>query len=329
MKSFLILLITAAAWAQSSAPPAAPAPPAAAVPTVPPAQSPNVATATFDVGAHLATVPADTVIATFDDGRKLTIGELTGFLAAMPPNMAQAARRDRKAFVQQFAMMRHLSEMAEKNKLDQQSPTREAIEFNRMYLLMNAQLHEVLTTIKVPPADVESFYNTNKEHFKQVKVKAIYIPFAADNSAPSANAPKHLTEAEAQAKIASLRAAIVAGASFVKLVKENSEDATSVAKDGDFGTLRSSDNLPDAIRTAVFALKQGEVSEPVKQPNGFYLFRAEEVTAQPYAEVQEQILNQLKEAHFKKWMDDLGVSLNLKIENQAFFVEGGPAPTAK
>jgi parvulin-like peptidyl-prolyl isomerase len=298
-------------------------------PAAPPAQSPNVPTATFDVGAHLATVPADTVIATFDDGRKLTIGELTGFLAAMPPNMAQAARRDRKAFVQQFAMMRHLSEMAEKNKLDQQSPTREAIEFNRMYLLMNAQLHEVLTTIKVPPADVESFYNTNKEHFKQVKVKAIYIPFSADNSAPAANAPKHLTEAEAQAKIANLRTAIVGGASFVKLVKENSADATSAAKDGDFGTLRSSDNLPDAIRAAVFALKPGEVSEPVKQPNGFYLFRAEEVTAQPYAEVQEQILNQMKEAHFKKWMDDLGVSLNLKIENQAFFTEGGPAPTAK
>jgi len=323
MKYFSFFLITAAVWAQSATPPAA------APPSAPPAHSPNPPVANFDVGAHLATVPADTVVATFDDGRKLTIGELTSFLAAMPPNMAQAARRDRKAFVQQFAMMRHLSEMAEKNKLDQQSPTREAIEFNRMYLLMNAQLHDVLTGIKVPPADVESFYNNNKEHFKQVKVKAIYIQFSADNSAPAANAPKHLTEAEAQAKIASLRTALAGGASFVKLVKENSEDATSAAKDGDFGTMRSSDNLPEAIRTAVFALKAGEVSEPVKQPNGFYLFRAEEVGPQPYAEVQEQILNQLREAHFKKWMDDLSAGLNLKVENPAFFTEGGPAPTGK
>jgi peptidyl-prolyl cis-trans isomerase C len=323
MKYLSFFLITAAVWAQSAAPPAA-----APVPA-PQAQKPKVVTSTIDLGAHLATVPPDTVIATFDDGRKLTIGELTSFLAAMPPNMAQAARRDRKAFVQQFAMMRHLSEMAEKAKLDQQSPTREAIEFNRMYLLMNAQLHEELTNIKVPPADVESYYNTNKERFKQIKVKAIYIPFSADAPAPAANAPKHLSEAEAQAKIANLRTAIVGGASFTKLVKENSEDATSVAKDGDFGTLRSTDNLPDAIRTAVFALKAGEVSEPVKQPNGFYLFRAEEVTAQPYAEVQEEILNQLKEADFKKWMDKLGVSLNLKIENQAFFTEGGPAPVGK
>jgi len=93
--------------------------------------------------------------------------------------------------------------------------------------------------------------------------------------------------------------------------------------------MRSSDNLPEAIRTAVFALKAGEVSEPVKQPNGFYLFRAEEVGTQPYAEVQEQILNQLREAHFKKWMDDLSAGLNLKVENPAFFTEGGPAPTGK
>lgn len=267
-------------------------------------------------------------MATFEDGKKLTVGELNSFLAAMPPNMSQVALRDRRAFVQQFAMMHRLSEMAEKAKLDQQSPTREALAFNRMYLLMNAQIHDVLTTINIPSAEVESFYNANKERFKQVKVKAIYIPFSANPAAAGANETKHLSEAEAQAKIANLRAAIVAGADFVKLVKENSEDQTSAAKDGDFGTLRSTDNLPDAIRTAIFALKAGEVSEPVKQPNGFYLFRAEGVTPQPFAEVQEEIVNQLKQAHFKQWMDEAGRGLNLKMENEGFFTEGGGATAA-
>jgi peptidyl-prolyl cis-trans isomerase C len=304
MKSFLFFLFTAAVWAQSAAPQAA------APSSAPPALSP------------------DTVVATFEDGRNLTAGELSSFLAVMPPNMQQAARRDRKAFVQQVALMHRLSEMAEKAKLDQQSPTREALAFNRMYLLMNAQLHEVLTTINVPPAESVSFYNANKERFTQVKVKAIYIPFSADPSAVGANQPKHLSEADAQAKIAKLREAIAAGADFVKLVKENSEDPTSAAKDGDFGTLRSTDNLPDAIRTAIFALKAGEVSQPVKQPNGFYLFRAEEVAAQPLAEVQEEVLNELKQAHFKQWMDEVNRGLNLKIQNEGFFTEGGGAAAA-
>ena len=188
MKSFLFFLFTAALWGQSATPQAAP--PASA----PPALSP------------------DTVVATFDDGRNLTVGELHSFLAAMPPNLQQAAQRDRRAFVQQFALMHRLSDMAEKAKLDQQSPTREALAFNRMYLLMNAQLHEVLTTISVPPADVQSFYDANKARYTQVRVKAIYIPFSAEPAAPGANEPKHLSEAEAQAKIANLRADIAAGA---------------------------------------------------------------------------------------------------------------------
>ncbi len=302
MKSFIFFLLTAGVWAQSAAPPA-----------------------NFNAGQHMAPVPPDTVVATFEDGRKLTAGELTSFLAAMPPNMQQAARRDRRAFAQQFALMQRLSELADKAKLGEQSPTREALAFNRMYLLMNAQLHEVLTGISVPTAEVEAFYDKNKERFTEVKVKAIYIPFTAD--APGA-AGKHLTEAEAQAKIAKLRADIVAGADFVKLVKENSEDQTSAAKDGDFGTLHSTDNLPEPIRKAVFALKRGEVSEPVKQPNGFYLFRAEEVTAQPLAQVQEAIVNELKEAKFKKWMDGMTATLNFKIQNDAFFAEGGGAAAA-
>jgi peptidyl-prolyl cis-trans isomerase C len=301
MRYFLFFLFTAAVWAQSAAPQASP-----------PASAPQ-------------SLPPDTVVATFDDGRKLTVSELNGFLAAMPPNMSQAAKRDRKGFVQQFALMHRLSEMAEKAKLDQQSPTREALSFNRMYLLMNAQLHEVLTTINVPPAEEQSFYTANKARFTQVKVKAIYIPFSADPSAAGAGETKHLSEADAQAKIAKLRAAIAAGADFVKLVKENSGDPTSAAKDGDFGTLRSTDNLPDAIRSAIFALKAGEVSEPVKQPNGFYLFRAEEVTAQPYAEVQEEVVNELKQAHFKQWMDDITRGLNLKIQNESYFTDGGGA----
>jgi peptidyl-prolyl cis-trans isomerase C len=321
MKYSPLFLITAAVWAQSAAPPAVPPAPA-------PARSPDTVKSTFDVGRALATISPDTVVATFDDGRKLTVGELNSFLAAMPPNMQQAARRDRKAFVQQFALMHRLSEMAEKAKLDQQSPTREALEFNRMYLLMNAQLHEVLTTINVTPAESQSFYDANKARFTQVKVKAIYIPFSADPSVPGANQSKHLSEADVQAKILKLRAAIAGGADFVKLVKENSEDPTSAAKDGDFGTLRSTDNLPDAIRTAVFALKAGEVSEPVKQPNGFYLFRADEVAAQPLAAVQEEVLNELKQAHFKQWMDEVTHDLNLKIQNEAYFTEGSGAADA-
>jgi peptidyl-prolyl cis-trans isomerase C len=306
MKSLLLFLSTAlftvGAWAQQAVPQAAPPP--------------------------SADVPADTVIATFGEGQKLTAGELKNFLAAMPTNMQQNALRDRKAFVQQFVMMHRLAEMAEQAKLDQNSPTKESLAFNRMYILMNAQLHEALGGINVKPGEAQSYYDENKSKFTQVKVKAIYIRYAS-GSADDTKGTKLPTEAEAEAKTLKLRAAIVEGADFVKMVKENSEDPTSAAKDGNFGTMHSTDNLPDAIRTAIFALKAGEVSAPVKQPNGFYLFRAEEVSAQPLAQVQEEVQNEVKQAHFKAWMDEVSRSLNLKIQNDAFFAEGGAGTASK
>ena len=65
---------------------------------------------------------------------------------------------------------------------------------------------------------------------------------------------------------------ILSGADFVKLVKENSEDASSKAKDGDMGTMSRADNLPESIRSVVFGLKAGEVSDPrVDDIDGMYI----------------------------------------------------------
>jgi peptidyl-prolyl cis-trans isomerase C len=300
---FFVLLSFSAAWAQ--------------FPTLP---TPGPQSAT-------ATQSPDTVIATFGNGERLTIGELKSFIEAMPPQMQQNAMRDRKAFVQQFALMHRLAEMAEAAKLDQRSPTKESLAFNRMYLMMNAQLHEAMNGINIAPAEAQALYDKNKERFNQVKVKAIYVSFSESPSSDAA-AKKHLTETEAQAKIEKIRAEILKGADFVKLVKENSDDQTSAAKDGDFGTIRRTDNLPDAIRNAVFALKTGEVSPPVHQPNGFYLFRAEEISAQPFSEVQQEIFNELKQARFKEWMDSVNRDLNLKYENESFFNGNGGGTTA-
>ncbi len=301
-----VFLATGAVWAQSVPQPSNPAPaqqtPAPALPELPP----------------------DTVIATFGNGQKLTVGELKSFVNVMPPQMQQSALRDRKSFIQQFILMRRLAEMAEQAKLDQTSPTKESLAFNRMYLMMNAQLQNTMASMEVPQAETEAFYEKNKDRFSQVKVKAIYVTFAAKTDGNSDG--KTRTEAEALEEIQKLRGELKNGADFVKLVKEHSEDQTSAAKGGDFGTIRRSDNLPDAIRKAIFALKVGEVSEPVRQPNGFYLFRAEDISAQPFSEVHADIFDELRQAHFKQWMDETTRSLNLKFQNESLLNGGAGAP---
>jgi peptidyl-prolyl cis-trans isomerase C len=277
-----------------------------------------------DTASKLAELPPETVLATFD-GKKLTAGELQKYLVVLPPQMQQGAIRDPKTFVQSFAMLQKLAQIAEENKLAEDSPTKEALLFNRMYILSNAQLTHTTQQVEIAPAEYEKYYEANKERYKQVKLKVIYVPFS---SAPAegSGGKGQLTEAAARAKIEKIAAEIRKGADFVEMVKQHSEDETSAKKAGDFGTIRHSDNLPDAIRSVVFALNKGQVSEPVRQPNGFYLFRADEVSTQPLSQAKSDIDLELRQAKSKEWIDGVVKGLDLKFEHAGFFDGAQPGP---
>jgi parvulin-like peptidyl-prolyl isomerase len=96
-------------------------------------------------------------------------------------------------------------------------------------------------------------------------------------------------------------------------------------KDGDFAVLRLKDNIPEAILKAAFALKQGEISEPVEQPGGFYLLRADEVTVQPLEKVHDDLFNQLRQEHYAKWLEAHNKATAVQFPNPAFPGDGIPA----
>ena len=266
------------------------------------------------------------MVAIFGDGTKFTMGDFKRIYAALPPANQQMALRNREMWLHQWELMRKLTKMAEDAKLDQESPYKENLAYARMNVLATAQINAAINLIVVEPGDIVKYYDSNKQKYTQVRVKAIYIAFSDDAAASSASkGKKPLTEAEAKAKAVKLLAAIKGGADFVKLVKENSDDETSREKDGDFATLRSSDNIPDAFRAAVFALKKGDVSEALKQPNGFYLLRAEEVTVRPLSEVRDEIYTDLKNVRSDAWLRGMDRDAKVKIVNPAF-ISGTPAP---
>jgi hypothetical protein len=272
-----------AVWAQTS-----PAPPAASVPSIP-------------------DLPAPTVIAVFQDGTKFTMGDLKALYPALPPALQQAVVHDPAELIRELAVIRKFEALAEEKKLDQQSPYKDAIAFSRQWILYQAQIEDMFRSVTVEPSDIFNYYQSHKESFKEVRVKAIYITFTDAES-----------EAQAKAKAAKLVADIRGGADFVKLVKENSEDETSKAKDGDFPTVRASDNIPDAVRTAIFALPQGQTSDPVRQPHGFYIFRAEEVNYRPLSQVRDQVFTELKQAHAQDAIVKLDHEVQVEFPNPAY-----------
>ncbi|MDE3164870.1 MAG: hypothetical protein KGN36_03615, partial [Acidobacteriota bacterium] len=102
MKSLCIFAFAAAGlWAQT-----APAPPAARLPNL----------------------PENEVVATFNDGTKVTMGDVKAFYGLLSPGQQQAIVRDPTEFLRQWGVMRRLAQIAVERKLDQQSPYKEALE---------------------------------------------------------------------------------------------------------------------------------------------------------------------------------------------------------
>jgi len=71
------------------------------------------------------------------------------------------------------------------------------------------------------------------------------------------------------------------------------------------------------------------VTEPVQQPNGFYLLRAEEVSYKPQAEIRSELIENLRQEHFRKWMDQVRDSVKVQLPSPAFLGAAPPPPAPR
>ena len=311
MKSFVLpVLFSALVYCQT--PPVqtiAPGTPA------PPAQAPQAP-------AAAAPIAPDTVVLE-SNGRKYTAAEIDKLIATLPPQVQQNARMQ-PTVLGQFFVYQHLAADAEKDGLDKLEPWKSALDFQRLQILANAQLTTHSNTIQVTADEQEAYYKKNADKYRQAKVRVIYISFNPSPDKTGAEASKLPTEVEAKTKIEDLRKQILAGGDFGKFARENSDDKTSASKDGDFGIIKRGSNYPDAVKNAVFALQAGQVSEPVRQPNGFYLIRVDEFNTEPFNDVSMQIFQEIKQQHFNEWVSGIQAQYKVKVENPAFFTPRTP-----
>jgi len=314
MKLFVMLALSAAlVCGQPPQPPKiAPGTPAQIVPAPQP-----------DPATPAPPIAPDSVVLE-SGGKKYTAAEIDRLIESLPPQYRGAAKTTPAALSQVF-LIKRLVDDAEKAGLDKKSPYKEQIEYNLMQLFAQANLNEYGNHITVTSEDQEKYYKTHSDKFKQAKVRVIYLTFNPTPDKAGPDGKKLLTEAEAKAKIEDLRKQVVAGADFGKLARENSDDKTSAVKDGDFGIMKQSSTYPEPIKTAVFGLKAGEVSQPVRQPNGFYLIRVDEIITQPLQEVATDIYQTVKQERLNDYIKTLQAQYQVKVENPAYFSpQAGP-----
>ena len=169
----------------------------------------------------------------------------------------------------------------EQKKNDYRIPEKRKIR----YALVDVQA--IRERIQVSPQDVQRSYEDNQQQYatpEQVRASHILLKTQGKDEA----AVKKLAD--------DLAAKAKAGADFAELAKKHSEDDSNNTKGGDLDYFGRGQMVADFDKVA-FAMKPGEVSDPVKTEFGYHVIKLMEKRAasqRPLAEVRGQIEDQIR-----------------------------------
>ena len=163
----------------------------------------------------------------------------------------------------------------------------------------------VRSRVSVDASEIEAYYQAHREEFgrpDEARVRHIFFRLdpAADKSqgdAIHARAARVLQEARN-------------GGNFEALARRYSEDVTA-ATGGDLGVMKRGQMLA-GFEEVVFSLRDGEISDVVRTPNGLHIVKAEAIDkgmprsfAEVKEEVQRRVLQEKTDKRLREWANEL------------------------
>lgn len=191
----------------------------------------------------------------------------------------------------------------------------------RTFRVLGIPAAEVADSVEVSANEVETFYQENSGLFQQPErvdaayitlslgalaetiditdeeVQAYYEERAADLASEERRASHILIEegSDADETMATIQERLEAGESFEDLAREYSIDTVSAEEGGDLG-YAGRGIYDEAFEEALFALEEGEISEPVRSSFGVHLIRLEDIRQSEVpslAEMEDQLRREL------------------------------------
>ena len=150
-----------------------------------------------------------------------------------------------------------LNQVGRQRGLDKTKSLKDRIEEMTTELVINEVVNSIILE-KANEDGMKAYYSKNQADFGEVSANHILIK----------------TESEAK----EVKKKLDAGAEFGVLAKEVSIDPASAARGGDLGFF-TKDRMVKPFSDAVFAMKKGETSGPVKSPFGYHIIQMKESRA--------------------------------------------------
>ncbi|MBM3813081.1 MAG: hypothetical protein FJW20_15775 [Acidimicrobiia bacterium] len=250
------------------------------------------------------------------NGEAVRVKDVQRMLSGAPPQARQSAAASGRDYLQWTYLLRKLSQQAEEQGLDKKAPYADRLEWSRLQILMRAMLEQANQSVVVSEDKLKEYYEEHPEEFGKASARILYLALGDDNK----EAVK--TKAETLAKQAR------AGADFVQLVKQHSDDKESTAKNGDFGEVTVERRLAPEIKRAVVGAKPGEITGPFEQEGGYYIFQTVSVDRKPLAEVRPMIRQKLQQGEASQLVESMVSKIHVMITLKEFFekfrLQAGP-----
>lgn len=183
-------------------------------------------------------------------------------------------------------------------------------------LLLDQMKAAVTADVKVSEAEVKAYYEANEDDYVQLEqrqTRHILIAVGGSEGESATQADWEAAKSEAD----KIRAEIQNGADFASTAQKYSDDEATRTSGGKLGAVTPGQTVP-AFEEAVFSLKKGEISEPVKTPYGYHLIQVTEITPEEqlsYEQVKEGIktalLEQKTERAWQAWLAEKQAELGV------------------
>ena len=222
----------------------------------------------------------------------------------------------KRKLAENLAELKVLAQEARKQKLDQNPDTKIQMSLRADQILATALFQQINGKITPDEGSRKAYYEAHKGEYESVAGRHILIRMKG-SAVPLRAGQKDLTDEEALAKAKDLRGKIVAGGKFEEIAKAESDDTGSGANGGDLGDFTRGRMVPQ-FEEAAFALKAGEISQPVKTQFGYHVIQVQKHEAKKFEDVQSEIDEKLKPELAQKAIDELKSKTSVDFDKSYF-----------
>ena len=247
----------------------------------------------------LRALAEDKVLATVND-HPITESEVEARLKGLPPQLRGQMDNpeQRKHLVEQMALAYLMVEEARKEGLDHTPEFKQGMQSAEERLLSTMYVRKHIGEPQ-PPSDEE----LHKEY--EARLPEL-------TPSPRIRARHILVKTEEEAKAARKRI-VEGGEDFAKVAKEVST-GPSAAQGGDLGMFGKGRMVP-AFEKAAFALKKGEISQPVHTQFGWHIIQVTEIQggqAPTFDQVKDRLAQRMMQEHMREELEKLTDRLRAK-----------------